>query len=108
MLRIRFDTEDWREHLIDDISDLEWELDVDQDASNYDDVADAFCCATLDLLAHRDIDYERAYQQSVGTNVLLQRGGSEAEREAFDSAMEGAREEIQPLLREQAASGLDI
>ena len=41
-----------------------------------------------------DIDYETAYQQSVGAYVILQRGGTAEERSAFDDAFDAAMERI--------------
>lgn len=89
MLKIRMETEDWREYLVN-------RLEVDEiDAAA---LADELCSDTLTRLHRAGVDYERAYQQSVGAFCILQRGGSDADRAAFDDALDAALAEMRKSL----------
>lgn len=103
MLRLKYETECWREALLDTIVSVESEIGVDNDIDSYDDCADEFCILTLQLLADGGVDYERAYQQSRGSFVIVQ-GGSEAEVEAFDDAMHKATDHVRDSVVRTAKS----
>ena len=79
MLRLRMNTEDWREKV------TGW---VGQD-EDVDALADELCGDVLTRLAADGVEYERAHQQSVGAFAIVQ-GGTPAERAAFDAALDAA------------------
>ena len=96
MLKLRYDTEDWLEALVDSICRAEAEVGLDSEAtekSDYDDLADELCSDVLRYLSDQGVDYGPAYQQSVGAFAIVQ-GGDDDERAAFDAAFEKCEKEI--------------
>lgn len=83
MLKLRTNTEDWREQVIG------WTDCESLDEVQIDDRAAALQRDVLNRLADAGVEYERAHQQSVGTHVIVQ-AGTPAERDAFDAAMAAA------------------
>lgn len=108
MLRLRYNTEDWRNCLNDAIDSACREHGLD--TSYYGDecwneAADQLCSDTLAMLDKRDIEYERAHQQSRGTHVIVQ-DGEPHEIEVFDEclaeAMEAAEKEVREIVEADA------
>ncbi len=97
MLKLRHETEDWREALISTVCEVEAELGVDRDADSYDDCVNEFCRLTLARLSAAGVDHERAYQQSRGAFVIAQ-SGDDNELEALDAAMEAARDDVRDFV----------
>ena len=92
MLRIRIDTEDWREQIVG------WgDVDAIEAAGEcaIDDAADQLCEAVLDRLDEAGIEYKRAPKQSIGTFEILQSGGSAADRNSLERILV---EEIEGVL----------
>lgn len=108
MLRLRYNTEDWRNCLNDAIDSACREHGMDTSYYGdecWNDVADQLCIDTLAMLDKRDIEYERAHQQSRGTHVIVQSGEPD-EVEAFDEclakAMETAEREVREIVESDA------
>jgi len=95
MLKLRHDTEDWREALAEDIDIAETSCGADNDVTNYDELADELCRDVLDLLDAAGIAHQRVYQQTRGAFVLVQ-DGSDDESHAFYVALDTAREALYP------------
>lgn len=101
MLKLRLNTEDWREQI------TGWTDCETLDEVQIDWAAERLQRDVLTRLADAGVDYERAYQQSVGTHVIVQ-AGTQAERGAFDAALETAmceaREDVARRVAETAAA----
>lgn len=82
MLKLRMNNEDWREQVIGWVAD-------DLDEVQTDWAAESLRGDVLRRLDDAGVEYETAYQQSVGTHVIVQ-AGTPIERDAFDSALEAA------------------
>lgn len=105
MLNVRYETEDWRNALAGSIDCAEDEIELESastDASDYDDVADELCRETLARLADAGVEYRPACQQSVGAFVILQPGGDDSERAAFQDAMADALVAVYPSVVRRA------
>lgn len=104
MLTIRHETDDWRECLLSAIDDAEqMHGSTGNDVTAYDDAAGVLRSGTIRRLDDAGVEYKWANQQSVGLAVLLQGGGTYAEREAFYSAMAAARPEALKMVDRIAA-----
>ena len=103
MLELKYETECWREALLDTIVSVESELGVDNEIDNYDECADEFCSLTLQFLADEGIDCGRAYQQSRGAFVIVQ-GGNDSEIDALDDAMQKAIADVRDFVVRTAKS----
>lgn len=99
MLKIRTETEDWREIV------NGWVLDAEDERPDFevDQLADELCCDVLRLLNDAGVEYERAYHQSVGAFAIVQ-AGDEAEREAFDTAIEAATADLKKSIARRKRS----
>lgn len=87
MLKLKYENECWRECLLNEIDKAEADFGVCLPVDAYDDAADELCRGVLEKLADAGVDYERAYQQSVGAFVIVQ-GGTDEERETFNVAFD--------------------
>lgn len=89
MLKLKYETECWQAAIANEIDRAEMAAGVDLGSEIYEDSADQFRRDVCNALSDAGVDYERAYQQSVGTQVIVQ-AGTKAERDAFDTACESA------------------
>ena len=103
MLKLRYKTEDWREALIDVVCQVESDLDVEFDMICYDECADELCNDVLRRLDGAGVEYEQAYQQSVGSCVIVQ-SGTDSERAEFDRAFDAACEAVKESVIRTAKS----
>lgn len=101
MLKLRYNTEDWRDLIASEIDAVESELGVDNDAGVYDEAADLLCTEVLDWLTEHDVEHERAYQQSHGNWIIIQ-SGTDAEREKFHEAVEACLPNTRAFIRKLA------
>lgn len=101
MLKLRYDTADWRDALASVIDSVEHELKVEHEASCYDNLADELCSIVLSKLLQANVKYKQAYQQSKSAFAIVQEGVPE-ELEAFDMAVDEALKEIEPEVRKHA------
>lgn len=106
MLRLRHDTEDWRELLGGMIDEAESATGQPLDANCYDDAADSLCCAVLDRLTYEGIAHERAWQQCVGNFVIVQ-SGTDVEREAYFRILYEELPRARPLVERLAYSEVE-
>lgn len=95
MLKLRMETSDWLAALSATIDKAEFEADVENPIEVYGDLADDLCCRVLDRLSGLGVDYERAYQQSRGTEIIIQ-GGPDKEQRLFWASMWAAQADIYP------------
>lgn len=103
MLRLRTNTEDWRELLTGAIDEAEARHGCESDIDFYDAAADELCDLVLTDLFDSDVMWERAHQQSVGSFVIVQ-NGTTVERAAFDAAVEKHLPEAIATVERLAAS----
>ena len=88
MLKLRWNTEDWRELITGRLLD---ETLARLDETEVDDLADQLCSETLRRLDDSGVPNEQAHQQSSGAFAIIQ-AGTQAERAAFESAVDAAIE----------------
>lgn len=88
-MKIRFNTEDWREQI------TGWvEGGNDESTPDYiiDEAAEDLSERVISRLRADGFGVEQAYSQSVGNGAIFQ-SGTDAEREEFDHALENERNE---------------
>lgn len=101
-MRLRLDTEDWREQVVG------WVVDPSDKLDDYqvDMLADQLSQDVVRALQHKGLEVERAYQQSRGWGVIFQ-GGTKEEESAFDSVLAEAlfeqAEQVRASLTEEDA-----
>src|SRR5690606_35208433 len=109
MLRLRYNTEDWREQLagIIDKACEEFGLEASHiDDVMWEDAADHLCSDTLDLLERRGVEFEQAHQQSRGAFVIVQDGEPhevKAFEECLAEALPEAEEHVYTIVADRAA-----
>ena len=81
-MRLRWDTEDWREQVVG------WVIDPSANLDDYeiDMLADQLSLKVISALQDRGFEVDRAYQQSRGWAVIFQ-DGTKDEEAAFDSVL---------------------
>jgi len=108
MIKIRYETEDWRDKLGSVIDFVEGRLGASLNVNCYDEVADELCNRVLARLIDEGYEVKPAYQQSVGNYVLLQHASTEAERDAFDSALQAELGVIEPYVEKVVSNYKDM
>ncbi len=94
MLKLRYRTEDWRDHAVElNPTDSTPEPFIDDD-----ELADELRKLTLNRLMDARIEFQSAPHQTVGNSVIIQHADTQAERDAFDAAMESAKFELRVML----------
>ena len=87
MMKLLYNTEDWREILAAEIDLAEHTYGQVFDQECYSDLADQLCTNVLNRLQYAGVDYVQSHRQSCGSFVIIQTG-SPAEIDIFNSAVD--------------------
>ena len=107
MLKLRYNTADWREELLAAIDYHESKYDVELEVHDYDEIADELRERTLDHLSLAGVGYGRAMQQSHGPFVIVQSGTPE-EINAFCAALEEEMLEAEEQVEEMVKAIMEV
>ena len=102
-MKLIWHLECWLDAMADSIDASEKQAGVTQDTNNYSDIAEQLRSRVVSHLFDAGISPKWAYQQSVGSHVIVQSADT-GEHSAFEAAMDAERGFVDEQVRAEAQS----